>query len=92
MANKFRLTLTIFFGVLTFLFFSGLLPSNQLSLNAQEVSNQPDVTLAQDPGCMDLSICRVGDIVVWNKEITELMCCDLDSNLEGRCGYRRASQ
>lgn len=48
MANKFRLTLTIFFCILIFLFLSVLLPSNQLSSHAHEQLNEQDINLAEN--------------------------------------------
>lgn len=48
--NKFKLTLTIFAGILIFLFFSGVLPNFQLSLNSQEQFNQQTIDLAQNQG------------------------------------------
>lgn len=95
MANKFRLSLTIFFGVLTFLFFSGLLP-NYLSVNAQGIVDDSEIIIAQHQGCinidLDLSTCRVGTprdqlVIVVNKERTAWRCCDRNAYEERICGY-----
>ena len=70
--NKFRLTLTIFLGILIFLFFSGVLSSSQLSVNSQEQLNNQTIDSVPNQSSGEQN-CSQGEILEEIEGISK--CC-----------------